>query len=77
MAGRGRVDDDDVVAAALDELADLRERHQLAQARRRGGDVAEGAVRDEPLDHRPHLELRDEVLLERLLGSIENASRPG
>ena len=51
VAGRGRVEDDEVVgvgagraAVLLGELPDLADGQQLAQPRRRGGEVAEGAA---------------------------------
>ena len=53
MARRGRVDDDEVMAPAAParaparQLPDLHHAHELLRARRRGGEVLEGAARGE------------------------------
>ena len=77
MSRRRGVDDHDVVAAGLEQLADLPERDQLAQARGGRGEVAEHAVLEHPLVHRPHLDLAEQILFERLLGVDRERVQPG
>jgi hypothetical protein len=74
VAGRGRVEDDEVVglgagraAVVLRELPHLAYGQQLAHARRGGGEVAEGAARPEQLGQRGR-QLIGEIELHRVLG---------
>ena len=82
VAGRGRVDDDEVeVGAALDRLAhlpdDLADREDLLHARRRGRDeVEDPRERADPADHR-HAEVEPQVLLQRRLGVHRHREHTG
>ena len=53
VAGRWRVDDDEVEAAFVVQLVQLLHRHVLLRARQRAGDVAVEAVLEDPLAPAP------------------------
>src|SRR5215210_4240097 len=74
VAGGGRVDDHEVVVATLlhppvrlGDLPDLPDRDQLAKARGRRGEIAEDPRPKQQVAHRPHLELKQDVLAHRLV----------
>ena len=74
VAGGGRVDDHDVVLGRLlhppvelRQLPHLADRDQLAQPRRGGGEVGEDPVLEQHVVERLHLDLQQQVLLQRAL----------
>ena len=84
VAGRGRVDDDEVVgvgaggaAVELGELPELADRQQLAHAGRGGGDHPEDAAADEDLGDRRRRELVAQVLVQRVLRVDGDVEQPG
>ena len=75
VAGRRRVDDHQVVAArllhlpvGLGELPDLADRHQLLQPWGGRRQVVEELRAHQQVAHRPHLQLKQQVLAQRLVG---------
>jgi hypothetical protein len=84
VAGRRRVDDDEVVADAaagaaleLGEVPDLPDRHQLVEPRRGGAQVLEHAAAAEQPRDRPRLELVAQPLRLCLLGVDRQREQAG